>query len=108
MLLQWQREFEVGHRPTDLAHRAVVDLLNELDESLAVGAPQEVVERLLGELNHLLTEHLESGHDALERLCRGEGPDSRHDLKLLAHWWLAHLCGQDPVQPCPPTKPPSH
>lgn len=114
MLLQWQKEFEVGVAPIDNTHRAVVDLLNELDVALTAGSPQAVVDRALDELSQLLAEHLHDRQDALARVQRlrrrqdDADDNSRRDLKILAHWWLAHLCGQDPAHPCAPAKPPSH
>lgn len=102
MLVQWQREFEIGHPRTDAEHRDVVDLLNELDASLGADASPAAVDRALDTLAHLLSTHLNARADAEEAFERlrdlrrawdqGAPELGRNDLRALAHWWLRHLC----------------
>lgn len=102
MLVQWQKDFELGHPTTDAEHREVVDLLNELYVTLDGDPPPDSIDRALGTLSHLLASHLHSQRDAapmvdhvrhLHRNWREAAatPD-RSDLRILAHWWLEHLC----------------
>lgn len=107
MLVQWQKDFEWGQPATDAAHREVVDLLNELDVLLAAEAPPEAIDRVLDNLVHLLSTHLQAHEDAapvvgqvhdLHRMWRERAaPPARSDLRTLAHWWMRHLCSHPPV-----------
>lgn len=105
MLVQWQKDFEVGHPAADAEHREVVDLLNELDVCLSADVPRQSIDRALGALAHLLSHHLQDQDDAapvvdrvrdLHRNWRQDNaaPD-RSDLRALAHWWLNHLCSHE-------------
>lgn len=102
MLVQWQKDFELGHPTTDAEHREVVDLLNELYVSLDEDAAPEAIDRALGSLARLLASHLHAQQDAaplishvrdLHRNWReAAAAPNRGDLRILAHWWLEHLC----------------
>lgn len=98
MLVQWQKDFEIGHPPTDAEHREVVDLLNELDVGLGADSPAEPVDRALEALSHLLSarhdadEALEHLRDLRRAWDQGAPELGRNDLRALAHWWLRHLC----------------
>ncbi|HLO77870.1 MAG TPA: hypothetical protein VK196_15550 [Magnetospirillum sp.] len=102
MLVQWQKDFEVGHAATDAEHREVVDLLNELYVSLGSDAAHDAVDRALAELAQLLASHMAPHQDAapviervhrLRRDWRQQSTKPKHDeLRALAHWWLDHLC----------------
>lgn len=101
MLLQWQRDFELGHPTTDAEHREVVDLLNELYVCLDADTAPEAIDRALDSLVHLLDSHLHARDDApvihhardLRRNWReAAATPKRDDLRALAHWWLEHVC----------------
>lgn len=102
MLVQWQKDFELGHPSTDAEHRAVVDLLNELYVTLEEDDAPEAIDRALDSLAHLLVSHLHAHSDAAPLVNRvrdlhrnwreAASAPNRSDLRLLAHWWLEHLC----------------
>ena len=102
MLVQWQKDFELGHPTADAEHREVVDLLNELYVTLDGETPPEAIDRALDALVRLLASHLHAhGGDAplisrardLHRHWReAAAPPKRAELRALAHWWLEHLC----------------
>lgn len=104
MLVQWQKDFESGHPTTDAERREIVDLLNELDVLVTAEAPPETIDRVLDDLVHRLSTHLQFHEDAgpvvgqaqdLHRLWReGAATPARSDLRNLAHWWLRHLCSR--------------
>lgn len=104
MLVQWQKDFEWGHPTTDAAHREVVDLLNELDVLSTAGEPPDTIGRALDALVHLLSTHLQTHDDAAPMIGQARdlhrvwqesaAPPAHSDLRLLAHWWLRHLCRQ--------------
>lgn len=102
MLVQWQKDFELGQPTTDAEHREVVDLLNELDVLLATGSPPEPIDRALEALARLLDSHLHAQEGFapvvgqvrnLHRNWRESATiPNRSDLRALAHWWLQHVC----------------
>lgn len=114
MMVPWQKEFEIGHARIDSEHRDVVDLLNELDVYMAIGAPAATIDRGLADLVRAVSEHLSCGHQdcpnahrtaIVEDICQlrrhwhsGHGDRARLTLKLLAHDWMTHLC-EHPVAP---------
>jgi hypothetical protein len=119
MLVQWQKDFELGLADADAEHRQVVDLLNELDICLVAGAPPQAIEHTLQALSGTLARHLHlervPPHPLLERaerLVRAWQDDAasprRDDLRTLAHWWLIHLCCHaQQMAPGPATKEPA-
>lgn len=102
MLVQWQKDFELGHPTTDAEHREVVDLLNELYVTLDGDAPPDAIDRALDALVHLLASHLHAHEEDAPLVDRARDlhrnwreaatPPRRNDLRTLAHWWLEHLC----------------
>lgn len=102
MLVQWQKDFELGHPTTDAEHREVVDLLNELYISVDGDLPPDAIDRALDNLARLLASHMHAHQDAapvvnhvrdLHRNWReAAAAPKRSDLRTLAHWWLEHLC----------------
>ncbi|MBX9634302.1 MAG: hemerythrin domain-containing protein [Magnetospirillum sp.] len=117
MLVCWHDDFEMGHSVSDGEHRGVIDLLNELDVSLAVSAPTEVVDRALSHLYEAVASHFRheeadwSGaytahraeHDELLGRILQLQDDWRAGAQILDHrtlmtlarWWLSHICAHD-------------
>ncbi|MEO0036005.1 MAG: hypothetical protein RLZZ501_2028 [Pseudomonadota bacterium] len=74
MIAIWDGSLSVGDVTLDAEHRLVVDLLNELDVALAVGAPFAVVEMALDALGRTV-----AGHFARSA---GPHPPGEHDRIL--------------------------
>lgn len=98
MLVQWQRDFELGHPTTDAEHREVVDLLNELYVCLDGDTAPETIDRALNSLVHLLARHpcessvVHHARDLHRNWRECAAAPKRDDLRALAHWWLEHVC----------------
>lgn len=117
MLVNWHEDFELGHAGSDGEHRGVIDLLNELDMCLSVGAPAIVIDRALNILcatveTHFRHEETEwntvnsahrAEHDELLDRIRQLGADWRAGARILDHrtlmalarWWLCHVHAHD-------------
>lgn len=56
-LIEWQDEFSVGVAAVDHEHREMVDLINELYDSLMQQGNEEMVEQFLGEIYAKISAH---------------------------------------------------
>jgi hemerythrin len=103
MLVHWQESFELGHPVADAEHREVVDLLNKLDALLAGDGPSPTIIDALESLLITLARHFEQecppyrqilarAQDIHRAWCNSATIPSRDDIRMLAHWWLLHLC----------------
>lgn len=56
-LIEWRKEFTVGVPAVDHEHQGMIELLNELHESLEGKADKEAVSRFLGEVHARIAAH---------------------------------------------------
>ncbi|MFD2232611.1 bacteriohemerythrin [Phaeospirillum tilakii] len=113
MIAIWDSSLSVGDGILDAEHRLVVDLLNELDVALAVGAPFAVVEMALDALGRAVARHFARSaephppgeHDRILGRVRqlqqawGLGQRQRLDhraLLELGRRWIAHIGRHEP------------
>lgn len=76
-LIEWRKEFTVGVPAVDHEHRGMIELLNELHESLEGEADKAAVAHFLGEVHARIAAHF-----ALEeQIMRERGYDEYEDHK---------------------------
>jgi hemerythrin-like metal-binding protein len=56
-LIEWRKEFETGIADVDHEHRELVDLINELHETLRVDADRDTISNFLGEVFARISAH---------------------------------------------------
>jgi hemerythrin-like metal-binding protein len=56
-LIEWRKEFETGIADVDHEHRELVDLINELHETLRVDADRDTISNFLGEVLARISAH---------------------------------------------------
>jgi len=69
--IEWRLEFETGDGAVDYEHRQLIDILNELLDTIGDGQPSDDALNLLGDLNaricgHFALEELEMQRDAYD------------------------------------------
>ncbi|MGB3391581.1 MAG: bacteriohemerythrin [Pseudaminobacter sp.] len=79
-LIEWKSHYSVGVEAVDHEHRELIDLINELHESLVAGAAQPDVTAFLGEIFRGI-----SAHFALEERFMREHRYDQFDQHKQAH-----------------------
>jgi len=66
--LPWSERFAVGHEELDRDHRRLVELINEVIDTVQANAPQEQLSGLLRELHTVAVEHIRQENTILWEL----------------------------------------
>ena len=56
-LIEWRDDFRIGIESVDYEHRQLIDLINELDQSLSQDAGKDAVSDFLGEVDAQISAH---------------------------------------------------
>jgi hemerythrin-like metal-binding protein len=121
MLLEWNRDLDIGHERIDAQHRSLVGLLNRLHQDRLSGTGARGIRPVLAELHRYVLFHFgqeealmhaagysrqaehEAEHrqfaDRLEALCarhlQGDEGVPAETFNWLAGWLLDHIAVQD-------------
>lgn len=116
--IEWKDSYSVGVPAVDHEHRELIDMVADLQRALLTGAPEEEVERALGELMRGISAHFaleerfmrEQGYDQLAQhkadherllddlrdLMEGERPENPQALSdRLGEWFAVHFRTHD-------------
>jgi len=82
-VVEWRQEFETGNPAVDYEHREMVDLLNELLETIKDGKPSDETLDFLGEVNARISSHFALEEAEMQRSGYDEYTDHKEDHERL-------------------------
>jgi len=107
MIAVWHERLSVGDRLIDAEHRRVINLLNEIDVAVRVGAPGAVIEQALRRVVRHIDDHFHAdgehgppAHSMIRLHARRllddwraghTGDINRRRLRRLADSWIGHF-----------------
>jgi len=65
--VDWKPQYSVGHAEIDQQHRKLVDMINDLHDSMKLGGKPEDLKRILGDLVHYTRYHFSHEEKLMER-----------------------------------------
>jgi hemerythrin-like metal-binding protein len=121
-LIQWTQDLSVSVEALDSDHKVLIDMINQLDDAIKGGKPQDTVSKVLNALLDYTGYHFEReealmdacGYPDLDAHARthktlkaqvanirdryDRNPESIHEREVLAflkNWLTAHILGRD-------------
>ena len=82
-LIEWRNEFEVGVPSVDHEHQGMIELLNDLHDSLGRKADKQAVSRFLGEVHARIAAHFALEEQIMRERRYDEYEDHKADHERL-------------------------
>ena len=82
-LIAWRDEFSLGIEAVDHEHREMIELINELDESMQSDASQDSVVEALGEIYAQIAAHFALEEKMMRNWHYAEYPSHKQDHETL-------------------------